>query len=137
MSTLVDSNVVIDLCKKDSAFFVWSLRSIMSAANEGPLLINQIVYAETAGEFKLQRDFELAFKDIGLEFEDLPWSCAFMAGQAHKSYRQAGGPRSRTLPDFLIGAHAVSKGHRLLTRDARRYRNYFPTLELIAPDTHP
>jgi predicted nucleic acid-binding protein len=137
MSTLVDSNVVIDLCKKDSGHFAWSLRSIMSAANEGPLLINQVIYAETAGEFEAQEAFETTFKDIGIVFEDLPWACAFLAGHAHKKYRSSGGERNRTLPDFLIGAHAALKGHRLITRDARRYRNYFPTLELIAPDTHP
>ena len=137
MSTLVDSNVVIDICKKDSNQFAWSLRAVLNAANEGALFINQIIYAETASEFQAQREFETSFKDIGIVFEDLPWACAFLAGHAHKKYRSSGGERNRTLPDFLIGAHATVKGHRLITRDARRYRNYFPALEIIAPDTHP
>ncbi len=137
MSSLVDSNIVIDICKRDSEFFAWSLRSVMYAANEGPLFINQVIYAETAGEFDAQREFETSFKDIGIVFEDLPWTCAFLAGHAHKKYRSSGGSRNRTLPDFLIGAHAAVMGHRLITRDARRYRNYFPELEIIAPDTHP
>lgn len=75
--------------------------------------------------------------NIGLGREDLGWDAAHQAGQAHLLYRRRGGMRERTLPDFLIGAHALVKGHTLLTRDARRYREYFPTLDIIAPDTHP
>ena len=37
------------------------------------------------------------------------------------------------MPDFYIGAHAAIAGYRLLTRDVRRYRTYFPTIEIIAP----
>jgi predicted nucleic acid-binding protein len=38
------------------------------------------------------------------------------------------------LSDFFIGAHATIERLPLVTRDARRYRHYFPTVELIAPD---
>lgn len=69
--------------------------------------------------------------------EPIPMEAAFLAGKAHYRYRRQGGERERTLPDFLIGAHALVQGHRLLTRDARRYRTYFPELDIIAPDTHP
>ena len=69
--------------------------------------------------------------------EALSYDAAFQAGKAHFSYRKAGGLRERTLPDFLIGAHALVRSHRLLTRDAARYRAYFPALEIISPETHP
>jgi predicted nucleic acid-binding protein len=37
------------------------------------------------------------------------------------------------LPDFCIGAHAAVEHLALLTRDARRYRDYFPKVEIIDP----
>jgi predicted nucleic acid-binding protein len=58
---------------------------------------------------------------------------AFLAGQAFKVYRQAQGTESSPMPDFYIGAHALVGKLRLLTRDAARYRNYFPNLVMIAP----
>jgi predicted nucleic acid-binding protein len=48
-------------------------------------------------------------------------------------YRRRGGVRRSPMPDFYVGAHAAVRGYRLLTRDAARYRTYFPTVELIAP----
>jgi predicted nucleic acid-binding protein len=61
-------------------------------------------------------------------------SAAFLAGRCFLDYRRRGGSRAGVLPDFFIGAHAAVAGDRLLTRDGRRYRTYFPTLKLIAPD---
>jgi predicted nucleic acid-binding protein len=66
--------------------------------------------------------------------EALPYEAAFLAGKAFLRYRRAGGTRTAPLPDFLIGAHAAVAGHRVLTRDAVRYRTYFPSVALIAPD---
>lgn len=48
-------------------------------------------------------------------------------------YRARGG-RRMILPDFLIGAHALSERCALVTRDARRYRLAFPGLQLITPE---
>ena len=65
--------------------------------------------------------------------EPLPYEAAFHAGKAFLSYRRRGGARTAPLPDFFIGAHALVAGFKLLTRDATRYRTYFPQVELIAP----
>ena len=67
--------------------------------------------------------------------EPLPWDAAFLAGKCFLRYRKAGGARRSPLPDFYVGAHAAIRGATLLTRDASRYRTYFPTLQLIAPDS--
>jgi predicted nucleic acid-binding protein len=74
---------------------------------------------------------------LNLTREPLPFPAAYRAGIAHAKYRKNGGNRERTLPDFFIGAHAEWHRHRLLTRDAARYRSYFPSLDIISPETHP
>jgi predicted nucleic acid-binding protein len=57
----------------------------------------------------------------------------FLAGKAFVQYRRSGGAKSNVLGDFFIGAHAAVAGLPVLTRDARRYRTYFPTVKLITP----
>jgi predicted nucleic acid-binding protein len=68
-----------------------------------------------------------------LDREPIPYEAAFLAGKAFRIYRQRGGTKRSTLPDFFIGAHASVAGYSLLTRDAARYRTYFPKLPLITP----
>lgn len=135
-STLVDSNVLIDLLESGNVA-TWSSLRMREAGDLGPVVINPIVLAEIAIGFDNVLEVERFLMAVDLEREPLPWSAAFQAGKAHALYRRRGGARERTLPDFLIGAHAVVRGYRLLTRDSSRYRTYFPTLDIIAPDTHP
>lgn len=137
MSTLVDSNVLIDVIDSSSPWHAWSIAKLSSARNLGAIVINQVVLAETSEMFRQPSAFEPFALQARLSRENIPWEACYEAGRAHVSYRQRGGLKERTLPDFLIGAHAVVKGHRLLTRDARRYRTYFPNLEIISPDAHP
>lgn len=137
MSTLVDSNVLIDVIEQSSAWHLWSSDRLAEAAEQGSVFINQIVLAETAELFRDPKDFEPFSAMARLVRENLPWEACYQAGAAHLLYRDRGGERDRTLPDFFIGAHAQVSGHRLLTRDPRRYRQYFPDVEVIAPDTHP
>jgi predicted nucleic acid-binding protein len=135
-SSLVDSNVLIDLLANSPLWGSWSFRQIDRASQEG-LVINQIVFAETAAYFLDFHEMDRVLSSFKVTREELPWHAAAAAGLVHVKYRRRGGVRDRVLPDFLIGAHALAKGHRLLTRDARRYRTYFPKLDIIAPDSHP
>jgi len=137
MSTLIDTNVLIDIYQPASAWASWSADRLMRALLDGPVFINQIVASEIAAEFTTVEKHDTALRATFIRREDFPWQAAFLAGRAHRTYRLHGGSRERTLPDFLIGAHAVVKGHTLLTRDARRYRIYFTDLVIVAPDTHP
>ena len=100
-------------------------------------MVNAIVWSELAPLAANEASLEAAAAKLGFDREPMPWGAAFLAGVVHAKYRRLGGTRERTLPDFLIGAHASVAGHRLLTRDASRYRGYFPDLDIIAPDTHP
>lgn len=136
-SILIDSNVLIDVWGSPGAMTEWSSAALTTCSAEGPLLVNTIVWSELAPAILDESALEALSGEFGIERQTIPWSAAYLAGRTHSRYRRAGGIRERTLPDFLIGAHAAVASHRLLTRDASRYRTYFPDLEIIAPDTHP
>lgn len=131
--TLVDTNVLSDVLTAASDWFDWSARQLSDAADAGALVINPIVYAELAANFTTVELLDDAVPSTWIQREPLPYSAGFLAGRAHLHYRRAGGSRRSPLPDFYIGAHAAVRGYRLLTRDARRYRTYFPRLDVIAP----
>ena len=131
---LVDSNVIFDILREDPEWREWSETALRRAAAEAPVLVNPIVYAEISARFDRAEEVDRLLEEGGLEREDLPWPAAFLAGRAHQAYRRRGGERRSPLPDFFIGAHAAARGYALLTRDARRYRTYFPMVELITPD---
>ena len=140
ISTIVDTSILVDvLGSPGSAHRTWSLAALRSAKerNGDGLVLSAIVWAELAAGPMSERDLSLALAYLQMDREDLPFAAAYPAGRAHRLYRERGGARERTLPDFLIGAHALVAGHRLLTRDANRYRAYFPDLEIIAPEDRP
>ena len=130
---LVDSNVLIDLLENDSNWADWSETQLTPLAEAGLAVINPIVYAEVAANFATIEALNAAVQPFNLQREPLPWDTAFLASQAFKLYRRRGGQRSSPLPDFYRGAHASLSGYSLLTRDARRYREYFPKLKIIDP----
>ncbi len=133
-AVLVDSNVLIDLAAENSVWFEWSAAALDRAAEESRIVINPIIYAEVSVGYSRIEDLEQALPRDLFEREAIPFEAAFMAGKAFRSYRRRGGERRSPLPDFFVGAHAAIAGYRLLTRDAARYRTYFPTLQLISPD---
>jgi predicted nucleic acid-binding protein len=132
--TLADTNILIDILSADPDWKPWSARELEKQSATGPVVINEIVYAELAGHYGSQQQLDEIVKGLQLQFEWLPKSALFLAGRAFREYRRAGGPRTSILADFFIGAHATVAQIPILTRDARRYRTYFPDVELIAPD---
>ncbi|HSP90688.1 MAG TPA: type II toxin-antitoxin system VapC family toxin, partial [Vicinamibacterales bacterium] len=111
----------------------WSAAALARAADESPLVINPIVYAEVAARFARIEDLENALPRDYYERRPLSWEAAFLAGQCFVKYRRRGGARRSPLPDFYNGAHAAIEGLTLLTRDPKRYRTYFPTLRIVSP----
>lgn len=107
---------------------------MIEALEDGALFANQIVYAEVSIGFPTAEECEWALSVQGIERVPIPWPAAFLAGKAFVAYKRRGGSKRSPLPDFFIGAHAAVAGLRLLTRDPARYRAYFPTVELIAPE---
>jgi hypothetical protein len=133
-AVLVDSNVLLDVITDDPTWGAWSSSTLETVADRAILVVNALIYAELSIGFESIETLEESLP-LGLfRREHLPYEAAYLAGKAFLRYRAAGGVRRSPLPDFYIGAHAAVQGYALLTRDARRYRTYFPTLELIAPD---
>jgi len=132
--TLIDANVLIDLATNDARWAPWSQLAVERCADEGHLHINPIIYAEISLAYQRIEELERALPAGLFSRTALPWEAAFLAGRCFKVYRRRGGARRSPLPDFYIGAHAAVAGMRLLTRDANRYRSYFPHLKLLAPE---
>ena len=134
MTVLVDSNVLLDLMTEDARWFQWSADAIERAADTARLVINPMIYAEVSIRYHRIEDLEAALPSAMIEREPVPYEAAFLAGKCYLAYRQRGGTRRSPLPDFFIGAHAAVAGYQLLTRDASRYRTYFPRLTIVAPE---
>jgi predicted nucleic acid-binding protein len=132
--TFTDTNVLIDVATNNRDWADWSRRALSAAHSRGALLINVVVYAEFAVSFARASDCDAELAPFDLTMAEIPREAAFRAAQAFREYRQAGGGRVAVLPDFFIGAHASVLKLPLLTRDARRYRTYFPELSLLAPE---
>ncbi len=130
---LVDANVILDVVTDDPAWGAWSAETLQQLADEAPLAINPLIYAEVSAGFARIEEVERVLSRDLYARAALPYEAAFLAGKCFVRYRRHGGTRRSPLPDFYIGAHAAVSRYRLLTRDARRYREYFPTLELISP----
>jgi predicted nucleic acid-binding protein len=131
---LVDSNVLLDVIKADPLWGEWSAQALADWMERGALVINPIVYAEIAFDFKTIEEVDALLPAADYEYAVIPREAAFLAARCHAQYRASVGSRAMILPDFLIGAHATVERMALLTRDARRYRSYFPGLRMICPE---
>jgi predicted nucleic acid-binding protein len=131
---MLDSNVLLDVLTEDPAWFGWSSRTLEECAQNHILVINPIIYAEVSIGFDRMEDLDAALPESMIERRPIPLEAAFLAGKCFLKYRRRGGQKRSTLPDFFIGAHAAVEKMTLVTRDAARYRTYFPRLRLISPE---
>lgn len=130
---LIDTNVLLDVVTNDPAWADWSQQQLDAAALHDRLAINPVVYAEFSSRFGRIEDLDAILAAVEIVVAEMPLAALFLAGQVFKAYRSRGGPRTSILPEFFIGAQAVVLGAKLITRDTRRYRTSFPTIDLIAP----
>lgn len=130
---LVDSNVLLDVANSDPTWEKWSRAALTRLGQSSVLVINPLIYAEVSVGFARIEELEQALPRADYRHDPLPYEAAFLAGKAFLRYRQRGGARTSPMPDFYIGAHAAVAGFRLLTRDPKRYRSYFPTVRMVAP----
>ncbi|MCK1642542.1 MULTISPECIES: type II toxin-antitoxin system VapC family toxin [unclassified Bradyrhizobium] len=132
--TLVDSNVLLDVITDGEVWADWAQEQLEQAASSGPLVINDVIYSEISTRYATVEGVDAMLRNLDIDLATIPRAALFLAGKAYLRYRSAGGLRTGVLADFFIGAHAAVEQLPLLTRDAKRYRTYFPTLELITPE---
>ncbi len=130
---LFDTNVLLDIATADSTWLAWSEMQFRMAAAQGPILINPIIYAELAPAFASAADLDRWLDPTVFQRLPLPYAAGWIAAQAFVKYRRGGGSKTSPLPDFFIGAHAEIEKWTLVTRDAARYRTYFPNVPLVVP----
>jgi predicted nucleic acid-binding protein len=131
---LVDTNVLLDVLEDDPAWADWSVRQLRAQAQVHELFINPVIYSELSLAFETVKAMDEAIEDMGITYQELPRPALFLAGRAFVKYRREGGTKANVLADFFIGAHAAVLSCGILTRDARRYRNYFPRVALVVPE---
>ena len=130
---LVDTNVLVDVLQNDPQWADWSIAQMRAQARLHVLAINPIIYAELSLSFSTLEALDAVVVTMALDLREIPRPALFLAAKAYAHYRQRGGSKGQVLPDFFIGAHAAVEGWPLLTRDASRFRTYFPTLQVLAP----
>jgi hypothetical protein len=138
MTTAIDTNIITALWNEDDALNRLARGALDAVFSRGKLVVSGVVYAELlAAPLRTEQFVDRFFDDAGIEVEwEINENMLRTAGVAFQSYaeqrrRQKGLQPRRILADFLIGAHAVVNGHRLLTLDEKHYRAAFPKLELV------
>ena len=130
---LVDTNVLVDVLEDDPEWADWSIAQLRAQSKVHPLAINPVIYAELSVTFSTVEALDKTIENLGLSVLELPRPALFLAGKAFLRYRRQGGKKQSVLSDFFIGAHAAVLGCPLLTRDAKRYQSYFPSVKLVTP----
>ena len=130
---LVDTNVLVDVLENDPEWADWSIGQLRAQSKVHRLAINPVIYSELSLAFSSFEALDKTVEDLGLALVEVPRPALFLAGKAFARYRRQGGNKNKVLADFFIGAHAAVTNARLLTRDAPRYRTYFPSVALITP----
>ena len=127
-----DSSVLIDLIG-DGDDATIAAEAIRQALHVGPVVLCEVALAELCTSLRGGSEVLQHLEDVGIAYSAMEPKAALRAGEMQRRYRQRGGNRSRTVADFLIGAHAMMQCNALITRDDGFYRDYFKGLKVIVP----
>ena len=130
---LVDTNILVDVLENDPDWADWSVAQLQAQSKVHRLVINPIIYSELSLTFSSAEELDEVLDGMKLPVLEMPKPALFLAGKAFVHYRRGGGAKNNVLGDFFIGAHAAVSDLPLLTRDTRRYKNYFPSVKLVTP----
>lgn len=132
--TLVDTNIFIDLLTRNPDWFEASRLALQRRMALGAILIVDAVFAELSAGFASETDCSDFLDALAVEHSAMSRQALWRAGQAFRDYRRQGGSKTNVLADFFIGAQAETLRVPLLTRDAGRYRSYFPKVAVLGPE---
>ncbi|HEY1961116.1 MAG TPA: PIN domain-containing protein [Rhizomicrobium sp.] len=130
---LIDTNILLDIVSEDAVWAERSWRALLLAGARDSIAINEVVYAELSVGYERPDELGAFLASFTVGLVRIPTEGLFLAGRAYRDYRKKAGTKSGVLPDFFIGAHAAVAGAPLVTRDTKRIRNYFPTVQIIEP----
>lgn len=130
----VDSSVLIDLIG-DGARADAAADSLRDALHLGPVVLCDVVLAEVCTALRQGSDVLGYLEGAGLAYSPIEAKAALRAGEMQRRHRQRGGARQRTVPDFLVGAHALLQCDALITFDKDFFRDYFKGLKVIEPQS--
>lgn len=128
-----DSSVLVDLIAGDGVDSTAAAEAVRQALRQGPVVLCEVALAELCTSLRGGSEVLQHLEDVGIAYSPMEPKSALRAGEMQRRYRQRGGNRSRTVADFLIGAHAMMQCDALITRDAGFYRDYFKGLKVIVP----
>lgn len=132
MKTAVDSSVLFDIVK-GAAGAGAAQAALETALSRGSLCVCAVVVAELGRYFAADADLREFLADCRIDHDPMSMETALVAARIMRGYARNRGPRERTAPDFLIGAHALQQADALLTTDAGFFRNYFAGLAVVSP----
>ena len=128
----IDSSVLIELLTGEGDADTAEL-ALREALWRGPVVVCDVVIAEVCSSLQDGDRAMQAFEEMGIAFSTVEEKSAVRAGEMQRRYRTRGGGRARTVPDFIVGAHALLQCNGLITRDAGFFRDYFKGLKVIVP----
>lgn len=132
MKSAVDSSVLFDIVK-GAPGAVAAQKALEAALAHGSLCVCAVVVAELGRYFATEQDLREFLVACQIDHDLLTMEAALEAARIMRGYARNKGPRERTAPDFLIGAHAIKQADALLTTDAGFFRNYFEGLKVVQP----
>lgn len=137
----IDTSVLIDLLGEDAGMADAAEQCVRDALAQGPVVLCDVVVSEITAGLGHGTDIMDVVEEMGMRYLPVERRSAIRAGEMQRRFnqRRAAGQGSqlspRTVPDFIVGAHALLQCAGLITRDAGFFRDYFKGLKIIVPKT--
>ncbi len=134
----IDTSVLVDLLGED-AMADAAESCLRDALALGPVVLCDIVVSEITAGLGHGAEIMDVVEEMGMRYLPVERKAAIRAGEMQRRYKErvraagAGAAVQRTVPDFIVGAHALLQCSALITRDAGFFRDYFKGLKLIVP----